>query len=312
VIKIKKILLIILFLLLGLERATTEITDSLFMTVGDKPITKSDLVDEIKIILILSNENYSDEKRDKLHDLAIKSTIKRTVKTIELERNNFFRFSDKDLEMELTKLASNIFVDLDTLKNICESNGLDFSKIEEQVKTELYWNSLIFEIYKSNININQAEIEDKLKSIQNKKEIYEYLISEIIIENIESNNLDSEINKLKEKIENEGFESVAKELSISESGIKGGDLGWINENIISKKIKSKIIDTPIGSLSTPIILPNGILIFKVRDKRKVNKNTNLEEIKDELINAEKSKMLNMYSMSHYDKVFRSISIKFFQ
>ena len=311
-IKIKKILLIILFLLLGLERATTEITDSLFMTVGDKPITKSDLVDEIKIILILSNENYSDEKRDKLHDLAIKSTIKRTVKTIELERNNFFRFSDKDLEMELTKLASNIFVDLDTLKNICESNGLDFSKIEEQVKTELYWNSLIFEIYKSNININQAEIEDKLKSIQNKKEIYEYLISEIIIENIESNNLDSEINKLKEKIENEGFESVAKELSISESGIKGGDLGWINENIISKKIKSKIIDTPIGSLSTPIILPNGILIFKVRDKRKVNKNTNLEEIKDELINAEKSKMLNMYSMSHYDKVFRSISIKFFQ
>jgi len=59
-------------------------------------------------------------------------------------------------------------------------------------------------------------------------------------------------------------------------------------------------------------LPSGILIFKVRDKRKINNNASLEEIKDELIKAEKTKILNMYSMSHYDKVLRSISIQFFQ
>ena len=38
----------------------------------------------------------------------------------------------------------------------------------------------------------------------------------------------------------------------------------------------------------------------------------LEEIKNELIHAEKSKILNMYSMSHYDKVRRSILIQFFK
>jgi len=312
VIKIKKILFLVLFLLISIEKANTEITDALFMTIGNKPITKSDLVDEIKIILILNNESYSDEKREKLHESAVRSTIKRTVKTIELERNNYFRFNDQDLQMRLTKLASNIFVDLDTLKNIFESNELNFSKIEEQIKIELYWNSLIFQIYKNNLSINQTEIEDRLKSIQNKKKLDEYLISEIVIKNVESDKLDSEIKKLKNKIENEGFENVAKELSISESRIKGGDLGWINENIISEKIKSALIDTPIGNLSSPIILPNGILIFKVRNKRKINRNTNLEEIKDELINAEKSKILKMYSMSHYDKVLRSISIKFFE
>ena len=81
-IKIKKILFLVLFLLISLEKANTEITDSLFMTVGNKPITKSDLVDEIKIILILNNESYSDEKRDRLHELAVKSIIKRTIKKI--------------------------------------------------------------------------------------------------------------------------------------------------------------------------------------------------------------------------------------
>ena len=311
--KIKYIFFLIFFLLIKLESANTEINDGLFMTIGNKPITKSDIVDEIKIILILNNESYSDEKRDKLHELAVKSTVKRTVKQIELERHDFFRFNQEDLEMELSKLASNIFIDIDTLKNICESNELDFSKIEEQIKTELYWNSLIFEIYKHNININQSEIEDKLRLAQTNEKLEEYLISEIVISKVDDDKLDSKIIELNEKIQNEGFENVAKELSLSESGIRGGDLGWISESIISEKIKSVLIKTPVGSLSESILLPdNNILIFKLREKRKVEKNISIEQIKNQLINAEKTKILNMYSMSHYDKVLRSISIKFLQ
>ena len=43
-----------------------EIKDSLFATVGDKAITSSDIVNEIKIILIISNQPYTEEKREKL------------------------------------------------------------------------------------------------------------------------------------------------------------------------------------------------------------------------------------------------------
>ena len=282
------------------------------MTIGNKPITQSDIVDEIKIILILNNQSYSEENRDQLHELAVRSTVKRTVQKIELERNNYFNLNEADLQKELARLASNLFIDINTLKNLCESNELDFSKIEDQVKTELYWNSLIFEIYKHNLNINQEEIEDKLKLNQNKNKINEYLMSEIVISKVENDKMDLEIEKLKNKIEVEGFEKTAKELSISESGLNGGDLGWINENIMSDKIKSVLIKTQIGNLSSPVILDNGILIFKVRDKREIDQNISLEEIKNELINAEKSKILNMHSMSHYDKVRRSISINFFK
>ena len=311
-INIKKIFFLTLFLLINIEKVNGEIKDSLFMTIGNKPITQSDIVDEIKIILILNNESYSDEKRDQLHELAVKSTIKRTIKNIELERNNFFKLNEEDLQKELARLASNLFLDINTLKNLCESNELDFSKIEDQVKTELYWNSLIFELYKHNLNINQEEIEDRLKLSQNKNEIEEYLISEIVIAKVENEQLDLKIQELKNRIKIEGFDKVAKEVSISESGLKGGDLGWINENIISEKIKSEIIKTAKGSLSSPIILDNGILIFKVRGKRKIQQNSSLEEIKNELINREKNKILNMHSMSHYDKVRRTISIKFFK
>ena len=311
-INIKKIFFLVLFLLINIQIVNAEIKDSLFMTIGDKPITQSDIVDEIKIILILNNQSYSDDKRDQLHDIAVKQTIKRTIKNIELERNNFFKFNEEDLQKELVRLASELFIDIDTLKNLCESNELDFSKIEDQIKTELYWNSLIFEIYKHNLSINQAEIEDRLRRDQNNNQIDEYLISEIVIKKIENDKLDLKIQELKNKIEIEGFEKVAIELSISESALKGGDLGWVKENIISENVKSILRDTPIGKLSSPLVLENGILIFKVRDKRKIKENISLEEIKNELIYAEKSKILNMYSMSHYDKVRRTITINFFQ
>ena len=151
-----------------------------------------------------------------------------------------------------------------------------------------------------------------LKLIHNKKKVEEYLISEILINNVEKDKLESEIEKLKSRIKIEGFENVAKNLSISKSGISGGDLGWISENIVSDKVKSILVNTSVGTLSDPIQIAQGILIFKVRDKRETSTNLSLEDMKNQLVNDEKTKILNMHSISHYDKVRRSVSIKFYQ
>ena len=52
--------------------------------------------------------------------------------------------------------------------------------------------------------------------------------------------------------------------------------------------------------------------YEVEIKSVDKRQTLSKEIKDELINAEKTKILNMHSISHYDKVRRSVSIKFYQ
>jgi len=292
-------------------KVKTSIEDGLYATVGNKAITRSDIVNEIKVILILNNKRFSEDERKELQQIAIKSIIKRSIKKIEIERNNYLEFNKQDLKKELLRLANNINIDVDTLKNIFSSNELDFSILENQIKTDLLWNSLIFQLFKNKISINLGEIDEQLKLIQNKKEIKEYLISEIVIKPVEKDKLESVIVELKNRIKIEGFESVAVSLSISDSATRNGDLGWVNENIISKKLLSTIANTPVGNISKPILLPNAILIFKVRDKRKIEKNINLEETKNVLINSEKERILNMHSSSHYNNLRRSISIKFF-
>ena len=292
-------------------QVVTEIEDGLYATVGNKAITKSDIINEMKIILILNNKSYSEGEREQLRQMAIKSLIKRNIKQIEIERNDFLQFNQQDAEKEILRIANNINLDVDTLQNIFASNELDFSMIENQIKIKLLWNSLIFYFYKNRLSINLAEIDEQLKLIENKKEIEEYLISEIVIESVDEGKLKSVIKELKNKIKIEGFESVAMNLSISDSAARNGDLGWINENQISKKLHTVITNTPVGKISEPILLRDGILIFGVRNKRKVKRNINMEEIKNELVNSEKTRILNMHSSSHYNNLRRSISIKFF-
>ena len=294
-----------------IKQVKTTLKDGLYAVLEDKAITKSDIINEIKVILILNNMTYSDDNKDKIQQMAVKSIIKKNIKKIEINKRDFLKFKQEDLNKELNRLANRINIDVATLKNICLSNGLDFSIIEDQIKTDLLWNSLIFYLYSNRVTVNLNEIDEQLKLYQNKIETEEYLISEIIIEPVEKIKLESEIKKLIKKIEIEGFEKVAMTLSISQSAKKSGDLGWLNESRISKKFKSIIFNTPVGALSKAIVLKDGILIFKVRDKRKIKRKINLEELKNQLVISEKTKILNMYAKSHYDNLKRSTPIKFF-
>ena len=310
-INIKNTISAIIILFFCLVESNAVIKDSLFATVGNKAITRSDIVNEIKTILILNGQNFSQDYAQQIESAAIQSTIKRNIKQIEIEKYNYLKFNHADLNNELNQLASNISMNLNTLKNTFIANGINFSDVNNQIRTELLWNSLIFNLYKDRLSININEIDEQLKLIQNKKEMEEYLISEIIIKPVSKNKLQSKIKEIKNKISIEGFEKTAINLSISETALKGGDLGWISENIISETFRSKIINTPVGHISAPIILPQGILFLKLRDKRKLKKFVNLEDAKNQLVNAEKTKILKMHSLSHYENLKKSISIQYY-
>lgn len=307
--KIKQIVFFLIIFLTSVEKINAEINDSLYMTIGDVAVTQSDVVKEIKIILILTNQSYSNERSEQFQEAAVKAIIKRSIKKIELEKNQYYNFDQRDLLKELNSLANNMGLDLDTLKSVFETNEIDFLNIEEQVKVELYWNSLIFQMYKDRISVNPDEIEEKLRLIRSQK-VKEYLISEILLPRTDNEIVEDQVKELKNIIDVEGFENAAKKLSISKTSLQGGNMGWLSEKILSDKIKKAVSSTAVGSLSEPLVIPEGILIFQIRDKRNVENNLSLDEAKEQLIQVEKSKILQMYSISHYDKLRRSTSIKF--
>ena len=222
-INIKKIIIIILLSFFCFLNAWAGIKDGLFATVGNKAITKSDIVQEMKIILILNGESYSEENKERIRSAAIKSLIKRIIKQIEIEKYDFLKFNELDVYKEVDRVSKLRGIDSETLRNIFTSNDMDFSLVTKQIETELLWNSLIFEIYKERLSINVDEIEEQLKLIQNAEEIYEYLISEIIIKPLDQNNIETEI----------------KNLEIEFSAANDRDLEFYSSMIFSIDVKIK-------------------------------------------------------------------------
>ena len=308
---LKKITLLIIIFLFASSNLHGEIKDGLFATVGNKAITESDIVKEIKTILILSDQPYSIEKREVLQSVAVRETVKRNIKKIEIAKYNNISYNESDLSRELIFIAEKANADIETLKIKFSQNGINFSDVIENIKTELKWNSLIYQLYNKRLNINLDEVEEQLKNLSDKKNVNEYLISEIIIKPVSKDELNLEISKINDEIKNYGFEKVAMEKSISDSSINGGDLGWISENLISDEFRSKIINTKIGEISDPVLLPEGIVLFKVRDKKTSEKVVNLEDARRQIIDSEKKKILNMYSLSHYDTLRRNIAINYY-
>ena len=74
--------------------------------------------------------------------------------------------------------------------------------------------------------------------------------------------MDSTIKKVFAKIEEVGFEVAAKNLSISASAKKGGDIGWINEKKLSKNIYDNVKDLNNGDIGKPLVIENTIVFIK--------------------------------------------------
>ena len=184
-INLKKKLIIIILFLYPIS-AHSLIQDGLFATVGNKAITKSEIIQEIKIILIINGKTYSDENKIQIENAAIKSVIKRKIKEIEIENYNFTDFNKQDINKEFNRITTNLNIDINELKTILKNQKIPFSTLVNQFKTELLWNGLIFQIYKNRLIINLEEIDEQLKIVAERKDkdAEEYLISEIIINQV--------------------------------------------------------------------------------------------------------------------------------
>ena len=80
--------LIIIFFLSFPVKSFAQTDNSIIITVGNSPITKLDLLNEIKLIAILSNTEISQSNKEQIKGLAIKSMIKRNIKIGEIKKRN--------------------------------------------------------------------------------------------------------------------------------------------------------------------------------------------------------------------------------
>ena len=280
--------------------------NKILFKINNEIITSLDILEETNYLSAI-NDEFNKVKKNESYEIAKNSLIREKIKEIELIK------AFKKLEISEEKINS-IILDYFKSKDITTINQLNLffkknkinpEKIKKKFKIEILWNRLIYLKFKDNVKINKEDIKLKIK---NNKNMQQYLLSEILFEVNQNENLENKFKLIKKNINENSFSNAALLYSVSSSSEKGGKLGWINSSSINLKILNKIKNIKIGDFTNPIVVPGGFLIIKIEDKREVEKKIDLEKEMNLIVKKKTNEQLNQFSNIYFNKIKKNVLI----
>ena len=301
-----KILIIVIFVSSLFLKNTKAIESKIVHNIENEIITNIDIKNEFKYLLAL-NDNLRELDKKIILDISNNSIIREKIKQIELLKNFKEIIIDNDY---MDAYLKNIYLglDLNSLEEFeyyLNKYDITLKNVKKKISIELLWNDLIIGKYSNQIKINKEQIKRQLQNKDTAK-VKEYQLSEIVFNVETKNDIEKKYIEITKSINKIGFENTASIYSISDSAKIGGEIGWINENLINTKIKKNIDTLQIGEISQPIILPNGILILQIINIKNSEMKIDIEVEYNKAINFEKNRQLNQFSIIYFNKIKKKI------
>lgn len=304
-------LLIIIFFKFNYSYST--INNKIVVKVGNEIVTSFELENKIRTILFLSNRQIDQVNINKVKKKAISDLINKKLKKEEIDRYGIL-IEENRVSSYLTDISSKLKMDKEDFIKIMKRNDISFDLYKEEIKIDLAWQSLIYELNKNSLSVDEKQIIQELNEIiKNKKDLEEYELAEIVVDKIYDSNQESILTEISDYIRQFNFEEAALKYSISSSASEGGNIGWVGSTSLSNQLKNVLNKLSLGETSSPIINVDQIIFIKLLNKRKTKANLNLEaeQIKNSLINKRKNELLNLYSNNHLSKKRNNTIIKFY-
>ena len=310
----KKFYLICLFLFLSYySQINAEQSIVLKYKVNNDLITNYDIVKEAKYLAALNTE-LQDIDQNQLLDLGKKSLIKEKIKVYEIEKYYKVNYqstqADTYVENFKKKLGFENNANFETFLINYETN---INEIKKKLIIELTWNKLILDIYQDSILIDKEEISKTLeKIITEKKTQKSFELNEIVFSEKSKEDFLKKYDRIIVDIEKFGFEKAAVIHSISNTANAGGNIGWVNQGQLSEKIKNAVTNLDLGNYTKPFNSAGGSIILQLKNIKDVS----IEDIDRELelsriINAEKNRQLNEFSIIHFKRIENNFYVKEF-
>ncbi len=306
----KRNLFLIYFLIVNiflLFDAKSNIENKIVLKVGNKIITSYEVKNKILRSLFLSNTEVNQKNINNIKSQILENLILLKLKEVELEKYNFKADKTKVNNYILRSTSNDKF----TIKEKFKNNDLDFNLYIKEIETEFKWRQFIFRQYSNKIEINQSLIIEEVNKILNSKSVSkEYNLSEIEILKSTAETNEKLTLKILQEIKSNGFESTALKLSISSTASQKGNLGWINEKMLSKRIYNIVEKMKPGQISEPIIEVDNILFLKLNSTRDIENNIDADKLKNTLLDQKRNEMFDLYSKSHLSKLKNNFFIEY--
>ena len=297
---------IILYILIFLPSQVFALENKILFKINNEIISTMDVYNEIQYLKLL-NDEFRKFEQNEIFKIAKDSLIRDRVKEIELKK--FYQKIELD-EKFIKKFAINYFSQLninsyEDLKKLLKKNNLQIEDLVKKITIQLMWNEIVLKKFSKSIKIDKQLIKEEIskKSVQD-----EFLISEIVFNIKNKNELNKKFEGINAEIKKSNFSKAAIIHSISGSSVNGGQIGWVKESSFSKAIKNEIANIQIGEITKPIKIPGGFIILKIENIRKIRLELNDKEEIEKIIKRKTNEQLNQFSNIYFNKVKRNVRI----
>ncbi len=299
---LKKIFFLIVFYFLTISLSFSNISLKILMKINNEIITSYDIEQEKNYLLAL-NPNLKQMNENQLMMIAKKSLIKEIIRKNEISKYIELKQDDPQIDTVLNNLIKKLnFDNKIEFENYLKNFDILIDDLRKKIEIENEWKNMIYVKYNNSINIDKNSLMLKIDNLIKNNYVQEYNLSEIIFTTKNDTTYKDEFEKIKNSIENNGFENTANLYSISDSSNVGGKIGWVAEKNLSDTIIDKIKKLKKDEYSTPIKIGNDFLVLRINEKRKkpfkMDKQIELEK----MIMIETTKQLDKFSNIFYNKI----------
>lgn len=303
-----KNLKIIFIIFLFITQKVFALENKIIFKIDNEPLTTIDLLYEIKRLKFFE-KNISNLKNEEIYKIASQTLINHIIKKIEVsKRFTEIRINDEEylnsiINSQIKKLG---FQNIDDFRINLIKYDLEFENYKNRLIVDILWNEIIYNLYSKKVNIDIEALKSQITNRGDKENMY--LLREIIFSTNEKSSVSKIYETIKKDINTIGFEASALKYSISSTSEKGGEIGWLNENLFNDVILEEIKKLKKFDHTGPIRTQGGFAILQLIDKKKINREENLDDELKKLINIEKNNQLKNYSNLYFNKLKKNIQI----
>lgn len=252
--------------------------NSIVVVVNDEVITRQELNARM-----LEIEMQLKKQGTPLPDRAVlqKQLLERMITDraqMQLAKENGMRVDDVMLDRTMLRLAEQNKMSLPEFRNQIEREGTTYAKFREQIRDDILMQRIREREVDSKIQVSETEIDNYLAAEANNKAAKQELnLAHILIsipekasaEQIAARRARAE-EVLKKLREGADFAKTAVTYSDSSEALKGGDIGWREQDRLPQLFVDAISKVKVGEFSDIVRSPNGFHIVKVNGKRAAN------------------------------------------
>ncbi len=238
--------------------------------VNDDIITFSDIENRLRLYVLSAGREPPENVRQQMLQQAFGRLVDEKLQMQEA-RALGIAVNASELEHAFGSVAGQNNTTAEVFRKQLQAAGVNPATIEEQIRAEISWSQVVRRKLRPQVNISEGEIDTEVGRRQRSSGKQEYRVAEIFLSFEgkasdavaleKAQNLAAEIRKGAQ------FSVLARQFSEAPGAATGGDLGWIEQGILSKPLEDALIGLQPGQLSDPIRTDKGYHLLFLRDSR---------------------------------------------